>query len=524
MLNTFKNHIKKHISPLLILGLISFGGVWMGLLTSCVTDSTTLPTRPLSEITIQSGIESVYNINKNEPLRIKPQISQSNTPKEVRFTWEVDLKVYSHDEEFVYPATNLGTYKCRLIVENEDGKTFFPFTINVNSPYEEGIALLSQQPDGSSMLSFMLTPTDGSRERHFTTGDCFTINNPDLPFSPRCIDMVQSSGSLIVACQGSAQLQDQQSASGSPTIYYLNEKTLVAENVVPVTEYDDFVPTRLIIPSVGASGVAYPILCENGSIYEFSTTEGAISKPTNFRYKYAQTCLAHDDGGAGWSFDLIFWDKEKGDLCDLYSGYGPYYCSTQYLLVRDSVNAQTNYFANNDIVKIVGIDLTAKQKKSDKSEMLVLTKNAFMTRKTILSTGFWEYDTEVATAKLWDNGGTSTACIGTNVINEQTPCVANKTFNTLLFGQGNKVRRWYFNSTTQSLDKADVLQTFGSDQAIVTDLVISSDHQTTYVAFYEPSQTGLNGSVYVINTDTGEILERHDNVCYRPVRMIYKKK
>ena len=508
----------KKILPLILLGLLSFGGGWMGL-SSCVNDSTTLPTRPLSEITIVSGIDSIYNINKNEALRIKPALQQSNTPKELTYTWEVDQQVYSHDEEFNYPARQLGTFLCRLIVENEDGKTFYPFTVNVNSPYEEGIALLSQQPDGSSMLSFMLTPTDGS-QRSFTTGDCFTINNPDIPFSPRCIDMVQSSNSLIIACQGDKTMQDKAAA---PTIYYLNEKTLVAENVVPVTEYDDFVPTHLVIPSVGASGVAYPILCENGSIYEFSTTEGAISKPTNFRYKYAQTCLAHDDGGAGWSFDLVFWDKEKGDLCDLYSGYGPYYCSTKYLLVRDSVNAQSNYFANNDIVKIVGIDLTAKQKRTDKSEMLVLTKNAFMTRKTILSTGFWEYDTSAGAAKIWDNGGTSTACIGTNVINEETPCVANKTYYSLLFGQGNKVRRWNY-ATSQSLDKADVLQTFGSSEAIVTDLVISADHLTTYVAFYEPSQPGLNGSVYVIDTDTGDILERHDNICYRPVRMIYKKK
>lgn len=507
----------KHILPVTIMGLLPFVGGWVGL-TSCVSDDTTLPTRPLSEIVIESGIDEVYNINKNEALHILPTISQTHTPKAVTYTWEVNQEVFSHEEEFVFPARELGTFLCRLIVENEDGKTFHPFTVHVNSPYEEGIALLSQQPDGASMLSFMLTPTDGS-ERHFTTDDCFSVNNPDLRFSPRCIDMVQSSGSLIVACQG------ERSGSGDlpPTIYYLNEKTLVAENVVPVTEYDDFVPTRLVIPSVGASGVAYPVLCGNGSIYEFSTTEGAISKPTMFRHKYAQTCLAHDDGGAGWSFDLIFWDKEKGDLCDLYSGYGPYYCSTKYLLVRDSVNATTNYFANNDIVKIVEINLTAKQKRTDKSEMLVLTKNAFMTRKTILSTGFWEYDTSIQAAKLWDNGGTSTACIGTNVITEQTPCVANKTFYSLLFGSGNKVRRWNY-ATSQSLADAQTLQTFGSADAVVTDLVLSADHLTTYVAFYEPKQSGLNGSVYVIDTDTGDILERHDNICYRPVRMIYKKK
>ena len=113
----------KKILPLVLLGLLSIGGGWMGL-SSCVNDSTTLPTRPLSEITIVSGIDSIYNINKNEALRIKPALQQSNTPKELTYTWEVDQQVYSHDEEFNYPARQLGTFLCRLIVENEDGKTY----------------------------------------------------------------------------------------------------------------------------------------------------------------------------------------------------------------------------------------------------------------------------------------------------------------------------------------------------------------------------------------------------------------
>ena len=55
-------------------------------------------------------------------------------------------------------------------------------------------------------------------------------------------------------------------------------------------------------------------------------------------------------------------------------------------------------------------------------------------------------------------------------------------------------------------------------------MVLSSDHKKTYVAFYDPEQTELNGSVWVIDTDNGTVLEQYDNVCYQPVKMIYKKK
>lgn len=495
-------------------------------LSSCFSDDTTLGSNPLSEITVIDGsISSVYNIDKNETLRIKPQISQTNAQKDVTYTWEIDLKEYSHDEEFVYPCRDLGTFHCRLIVENSDGKTFFPFTLNVNSPYEEGIAVLSQDSEGKSMLSFMLTPTDGS-ERHFTTSDCFAANNEDIPFASHAIDMAQSSNSLMVVCQGAEGWQASVAADKKyadvPTIYYLNEKTLVAENVLTVTEYDDFKPTHLVIPSQGASGVAYPLLCENGNVYEFSSTEGALAKPTKLQSNYAQTCLGHDDG-SGFSYELVFWDKSVGALCEIYSGYGPYYCSETYHMTRDKVNeANNNYFKNLNIVKLVRIERTSRQM-NERSQMLVLSKNAFATRRVVMNTGFWAYDNTTKSNKL-DSESNDNVGIGTDILNENTPCVANLTYRSMLFADGNKVRRWYYSSTAIDLHTAPTLQTFGSSSAVVTDLVLSADHKTTYVAFYEPTQTGKNGSIYVIDTDSGEILERHDKVCYKPVKMIYKKK
>jgi hypothetical protein len=102
-------------------------------LTSCFEDETSFATRPLSEITIEEGtVCEVYNIGKDEVLRITPGIIQSNKQKALTYTWEIDLETYSHDKEFVYVGDKLGSYQCRLIVENEDGKTFFPFVLNVN--------------------------------------------------------------------------------------------------------------------------------------------------------------------------------------------------------------------------------------------------------------------------------------------------------------------------------------------------------------------------------------------------------
>ena len=142
------------------------------LMVACFSDDTTDATRPLSHITIESGIDSIYNIDKNETLVITPVVTQSNKEKPLTYTWEINLAPYSNDEAFNFVGTALGKYNCRLIVENEDGKSFFPFVVFVNSPYEEGITLLSRDAQGNSMLSFMQKPVEGE-EASFTTGDLY---------------------------------------------------------------------------------------------------------------------------------------------------------------------------------------------------------------------------------------------------------------------------------------------------------------------------------------------------------------
>ncbi len=486
-------------------------------LSSCFEDETTEGTRPLSEITIVDGsVKDVYNIAKNETLTITPQIVQSNKQKAVSYTWEKDQVVISTDETFIFVGDELGSFKCRLIVENEDGKTFFPFTLNVNTPYEEGLTVISKDAEGNSRLSFMLTPTDDS-EKKFYDYDCFSMNNSDTRFVTNVVDVVQSSGNLILACQGTGVDGDY------PSIYYLNEKTFVVENMVTVAEYSDFKPLRLAIPATGSIGVAYPILCENGKVYEFSPTEAAVARPIKLQYTYAPTCVINSRAYS-YNYDLLFWDTEIGGLAQIYNGYGPYYCSQTYHLSRELCVGNENFFNGQQLVAMTLVNQTQQQLNAGgRPEALIITKNSMLLNKVVMGTAFFVYNYDEAKNVLDSNGGMSNCGIGAAPIDVTTPCIANKTFQSLLFAKGNKVMRWNYTSS-QKLTAASELLTVGSDKAIITSFEISADHKKTYVAFYEPEQTGLNGSVWVFDTDKGTVLEQYNNVCYEPVKMIYKVK
>ncbi len=485
---------------------------------ACFEDKSTPADKPLSNIKIEQGIDSVYNIYKFDTLVIKPVISQENIEKLLSYTWEVDLKPYSHDEVFEFVGNELGKFNCRLIVENEDGKAFFPFVLYVNSDYEYGITVLSQDENGNSMLSFMQEPMTEGDTAKFTAYDCFARNNPDEAFAAGAIDAVQCGGRLIIACQGGGERDD------APTIYYLNEKTMVVENKFTVSEYDDFKPVILGVPTISPIGSIYPIVCENGKVYDFSVTEGVVSEPLKHKQTYAQKCLV--DSYSGY-YDFLLFDNDNNGMSLISNGYGPFYCGVPYQMVLgDSLYTTKNHFAGRDLVTMVKIRMTTAQRNiAGSQEVLVITKKAGTTgagiRSEVLYFDFWGYDFTKQEPYFFNSNQQLVASLEKNPITISTPCIANKSHYTLFFAYGNKVYSWNYTSPLSEISSKPLFAVNGR-RAQITGFEMSEDHKVTYVSFYDPQKQGLNGSVWLFDTDTGEVLEKHDNFCYRPVKMFYK--
>lgn len=500
------------------------------LFVSCFEDESTDATRILSEITIDAqSVSAEYNIEKNDILEITPVVTQTNDKLPLSFSWEIEQKVVSNEETLSYKATTLGTFNCRLIVENEDGKAFHIFKLNVNSPYEEGITVLSKDADNRPMLSFMQTATSPDEEQQFYSGDCFSVNNEGLFFASNPSDIIQTKGSLIIACQGGDVSPEDES-----TIYFLNEKTLVMENIVKGGEYPSFKPTKLLIPSVSSEGVSYPVLSADGKVYALPTYNALLQPSSKLLSTYAQTAFV---AGTNY-YDVILWDKEVNNVALLYNNYGPYYCGSKYLLMRtDSAFATDDYYVKNfsklkGVRTLTYINRTKEQEATADREFIAIVEAPLMLQKVVLSTFFWEpVAGKTGEYVVLDNNGfTKAASRSYALINEFTPCIANATFKTMLFASGNKVLKWFYTKEEKEggkqylLEDAEELLSVGSEDAVITSFEISADHRKTYVAFYEPMQEGLNGSVWVFDTDKGTVLEKYENVCYKPVKMFYKNK
>lgn len=508
------SNMKTNKYILLALAVLSFA--------SCYRDESTDATLPIAEIFIDgSNLEKVYNIHKNDTLIIRPVVTQSNEALPLSYKWELDQKVVSEEKDFFYVGNMLGTYSGRLIVENEDGKAFFTFMLNVNSPYEYGITVLSKDADGLPHIAFMQEPMKEGDKREFYNENCLEKNNPGEAFSSNPSDIVQTKGTLIVACQGNDSEED------GAAIYFLNEKTFVVENIVKSKEYKTFKPTKLFTPEESYDGSAYPVLSADGKMYSLPTYNAVLQPSHNLLSTYAQTGFVI---GNAINNDIILWDNEANGLVCIYNGYGPYYCGDKYLLTRDQLSEDKYYNERFKILKGVAtlapIKKTATQTSQSRREVLVLAQAEDHIQRLIISTFFWRHiEGTVADYEILVNGGNFSKVSGRNysLINENTPCIANETYRTLLFANGNKVMKWKYTGEDWLNDAVELLSV-GSNEAVITSFEISDDHLKTYVAFYEPNQKGKNGSVWVFDTNNGKVLEKYNNVCYEPVEVFYKKK
>lgn len=484
------------------------------LTAGCFSDQTTDGDGPISEIVIAEGsVGTHYDIQKNEHLTIRPVVSQTSSGQPLTYTWEIDQKVVSTEPVLDYVGQRLGTFDCRLVVANDDGKAFATFRLNVNSPYEEGITIISHDSQGRSMLSFMQKQYDGVTEEHFEDSDCFATNNPDFAFAPNVTDITQNDGSLIVTCRGDD--------STPPTIYYLNEKTLEVENIVTVPEYANFKPYRTMIPAVGGAGGYYPILCDDGRVFRISPLEATVMQSPLLKSTYAQSAVIWETGTSART-DIILWDKERRDLCLMHYGYGPFYCGDPYLLVADSLNDSNNYFRGYNFV-FMFLPKSAEPDVVYDRNVMVITRNAVTYQKLKLDVAFWGYNELEGKAELATFGGMKMAGFACE-LDERTVHVASDYYKELYYAKGNAVKRWQYSFDTKYLNATDVLATVGSGQAVISAMDLSKDHRELYIAYYEPAESGQNGHLSVLDTETGQLLRQYDNIGYQPVKIIYKRK
>ena len=283
-----------------------------------------------------------------------------------------------------------------------------------------------------------------------------------------------------------------------PSVYALNSKMLNVENII-TDGNPDFIPERLLV--VDGTGAASPVISESRKIYKMATLEGLI---VNYGRQMASTydknvVLAK---GLGYQDAIIFWDMEKETIVDFYNYYYEYSAADQGLDFRGHspialYERDGNYFT-----------------------MITCKDGVFMKTSIAYTWTIWNSDYTQQSFGLSDN---QVVINGTPALTSESPYVSNTTYQCLFYASGNKIYRWYYNTATSF--PTEPWRTLDDlEGAEITSLAVSPDNQQLYVGVYQPQASGLNGSFYLLNCNTGknEGDSPYLNVAYKLLKVVYK--
>lgn len=458
------------------------------LMVSCFKDNTTVDTVRISAITIDTlKLQKEYNIDKNILLPITVEVSQAVKDLPLTYEWEVNYELCSETAELAYVGDELGSFPARLKVSNVHGSAYYQFTINVNSPYEEGITLLSEAADGTMMLSMMrnysATELAAGKIRFFNT-HCLTVNNPEIEFARRPTDIVQRGSQLFVSC------------IESPTVYVVNDKTMEMENIVRAAEYPDFRPMRMMIFDAGSRSA--PTICEGGAVYNLASLEQEVLPHTVFTSNYAQ--VSHGYAGAYQTY-FYLWDNVR-KMLGFYNGY-------------------SLWFGEQFAPPYAGHEPIAMFDNMKGSTFTLISRHNGEYWQTTLGIYGTLYDDSynqigVDIRENFRIGGAPAIAPG-------TPFASSSTYRSIYYAVGNKVYRKYFSDTVFPSTPWFTVDLAGTE---VTALTVSPDDKQLYVGVSQSGGSGLNGHVYILDSQTGAQVSGSPylNVGYKPVKIIYKSK
>lgn len=113
-------------------------------------------------INVNLGTELVYNgldIVSSKETTFQwayGQVKTGTVPEQHQFE---KMEVISTSRTINYTFSKVGSFLLRLRVDNGESIEFKYFTLNVNSGYDEGVAILSNDGDGNGSLTFIKTLT-----------------------------------------------------------------------------------------------------------------------------------------------------------------------------------------------------------------------------------------------------------------------------------------------------------------------------------------------------------------------------
>lgn len=465
---------------------------------SCIEDDSVGIIRSISDIEIGVEKDSFYADFGNEFV-IPVEVSQSKE-LELTYEWSVvkekkdeAMKVVCSTPEFRYTFDELGEFRVRLKVSNQDGSAYHFFKIFVQTPYEEGLLVLSEDEHRVGRSSFLRVK---KHPDEIVVGDgvfatrVFEKINPEFPL------------------EGIKDMT-----------WYEKKVYLLAGDGTKIHVYDrqsfDYINTY----NVGEENPGLRLRCFSQSVPPFSM---------------GKTLMIGEEGGT-WIFDYnlsflmpdldLFADK-KFDKLYAFSNQN---CNVLLVNFEESYICHQflgqwpckPYNSGNDFSDRTIVNLVADNEK----RLRVITTDpgnplsVRMTKYGVMSEFSWSIFG--FTGAFLEPKNTEYQADEPLTLTRETDMLTNPSFYVTYYTRGGELYEWAYSGTTPKLPKDPVLTVEGE----ITCMCLNPDSQKKYLylGVWNPSaQEELKGSLYIMDASTRKVIKEYRGIADKPLKIMYK--
>ncbi len=486
---------------------------------SCYEDNSTIATKDLPEVNINTQARDTMNIYFLDTIKIDVEIETSS--EELTYEWGIGkcpersedfptthFDKISSEKSLKYVPRELGHYVVRQIVNNEYGSEIKYYHVFINSPYEEGYFILCRKENGDGSVAFLKTLTPEEIEfgliPEFRNNVYKKVNEETLLKDPVACRKV---GSSVFILTGESQ-----------SLIQLNDKTLEETMRYDFKFYkSDFVPSSMSsydgkycsdLYCISKNGGCCMVQLREQFVFPFTelptdiTFTEIASRPSYFS-SVAKFYIGNFEGG---NRNALSWNAEDG---------------TGSFAIRE-VNG---YFRDREIIDVF------MSEHHDGNDIFVFNRY----NGQIFITGLHRYMVNRGTGEIpWVLFERQLS--NSQIIDENTQCLTNDLYKCVSLTHENKVYKWFYNQPDEDLPSQPFITLpEGEEIKCINHYIVSrnedayqsvskSAQTTIYIATYNENREGLKGSLYIYNIETGEQLYKYEGVCNEPVDIMYKIK
>lgn len=482
---------------------------------SCIDDKTSGFKTDGSPITITIQ-DSVFDVELGNPVNISPDVNQVETDLPLTYEWRAmaidggqgsdSLRFIGTEKELNYKFDRSGVFKVRLRVENKYGSKFQFFVVNVLSPFEVGILVLSNDKEDNGRLSFLRAKNENEildkTESDFNL-DAFFLNTNIKLRGVRDAVLIGMDISGIIS-----QLVISSETNGM--LYFVEPTSFLVEYMEDVSaSLPGLKPTTL--GSIGESflmgnSLFFGTKDEQGNsndLYVINTVEHFIYPDMNNfpgEASYDKVLCKFKSQPTSYRWTEICCVDNTHKLIHVMDEYQAPYDLSEILDGRILVNVGF-YAESSDLYKLIFI---TRDESSPNSISIFRTKG-----------GYWG-------SEIFD-GEPYTYNDDKITLTSNSDLVASDKYQSLFYCNGNGIYRWSPYVTSEPKLPTDPIITLPDTKDVVTCMAVSPNGQYLYVCVYnEDAKTDLKGRLLVVNIDNMEIIKTFEGISDRAVKIMWK--